>query len=47
MSIDNPEPKKGWALAKKIAKVILFLVIGGIVLAVLFFGACMLMFATK
>lgn len=45
MSIDNPEPKKGWALATKIAKVITFLAIGGIVLAVLFFGVCMLMLA--
>ena len=45
MSIDNPEPKRGWAVATKIAKVITFLVIGGIVLAALFFGACLLMLA--
>ncbi len=47
MSIDNPEPKKGWALATKIAKVITLLVIGGIVLSVLFFGACLLLLANK
>ena len=45
MSFDKPEPGKGWALATKIAKVITFLVIGGVVLAVLIFGTCVLMLA--
>ena len=47
MSVDKPEPKKGWLIATKIAKVIAFLAIGGIVLAVLAFGTCILMLSNK
>lgn len=47
MNVEKPEPGKGWALATKIAKVITFLVICGVVLAALAFGTCILMLAGK